>query len=133
MIVSIQVWLYLTAIGGVENDKRQGIFLSLYRMNSPITGSQTHVACFYIQNGNLREAMNIVEKLVQVNASRQLQYYDLLLDLASRLGDTDKLGELIPKILNSSYNADVLFQFSQMLDDRGFTQHAIAMALKASH
>ena len=90
-----------------------------------------NTAALYIQTGNIREAMNIVEKLAQVDASKQLQYYELMLELATQLGDMDKLRKLIPKILNSSYSADVLYQFSNMLDDRGFTQHAITFALKA--
>ncbi len=90
-----------------------------------------NVACLYIQNGNIQEAMNIVEKLAQVDTSKQLQYYDLMLQLATHLKDTNKLKQLIPKVLNSSYNAEVLLGFSETLDDRGFTQHAITIALKA--
>ena len=90
-----------------------------------------NAACLYIQNGNVQEAMNIVEKLAQVDTSKQLQYYDLMLQLATHLNDTNKLKQLIPKILNSSYNAEVLLRFSETLDDRGFSQHAITIALKA--
>ncbi len=91
-----------------------------------------NLALLYMQTGNISEARNILEKLAQVPTHQQQQYYALMLELATRSRDTDALEVLMPKILNASYNAEDLYQFSQTLDENGSTHHAITLARKAA-
>ena len=84
-----------------------------------------------IQTGEFREALVMLEDLVEREPRNRRQYYDLLLQLAVHTGDAVTIRDLIAKILNSPTGAQELYDFSQSLQDAGFTQYAIAAAKKA--
>ena len=84
-----------------------------------------------IQTGKHKEATELLENLVVTEPRNRKQYQDLLLQLAIHTGDTIAIRELMSKLLSSPIGATELYQYSQKLQDAGFTQYAIAAAKKA--
>ena len=84
-----------------------------------------------IQTGQHGTALRLLDELAGADPRNRRQYYNLTLQLASHIGDTVKVRELITKVLNSSGDARELYQFSQKLQEGGLTQYAIAVAKKA--
>ena len=84
-----------------------------------------------IQTGQHGTALRLLDELAGADPRNRRQYYNLTLQLASHIGETVKVRELITKVLNSSGDARELYQFSQKLQEGGLTQYAIAVAKKA--
>ncbi len=84
-----------------------------------------------IQTGEHKVATELLENLVATEPRNRKQYQDLLLQLFIRTGDTVAIRELMSKMLSSPIGGTELYQFSQILQDAGFTQYAIAAAKKA--
>ena len=84
-----------------------------------------------IQSGKHAIALKSLTGLAEVDPRNRKQYYELTLQLAAQAGDTVAVRELVTKVLNSPSGARELYQFSQTLQEHGFTQHAIAIAKKA--
>lgn len=90
-----------------------------------------NTALLYLEINKIDVALEIVEELAQVDTRNKQKHYDLILQLASRIGDTERLNNLIPKVLNSQFNAEDLLQLSYTLQEGGYSQHAITIAKKA--
>ena len=84
-----------------------------------------------IQTGEHATALELLHGLVEVDPRNRKQYYELTLQLAAQTGDTVAVRELVTKVLNSPSGARELYQFSQILQQNGLTQYAIAVAKKA--
>ena len=84
-----------------------------------------------IQTGAHAAALELLDGLVEADPRNRKQYYELTLQLAAQTGDTVAVRELTTKVLNSPSGARELYQFSQILQQNGLTQHAIAVAKKA--
>ena len=85
-----------------------------------------------IQTGEHATALELLHGLVEVDPRNRKQYYELTLQLAAQTGDTVAVRELVTKVLNSPSGARELYQFSQILQQNGLTQYAIAVAKKAA-
>ena len=85
-----------------------------------------------IQTGQHAAALDLLEELAGVDARNRRQYYDLTLQLATHIGDTVTVRELMTKVLNSPLGVRELYQFSHKLQQSGLTQYAIAVAKKAT-
>ena len=90
-----------------------------------------NAALLYIQTENIDKALYIFEELAQVDTKNRVKHYDLMTQLATRIGETETLEKLIPSVLNSQFKAEALLQLSYTLQEGGFYQHAIAIAEKA--
>ena len=84
-----------------------------------------------IQTGAHATALELLDGLVEADPRNRKQYYELTLQLAAQTGDTVAVRELATKVLNSPSGARELYQFSQILQQNGLTQYAIAVAKKA--
>ena len=84
-----------------------------------------------IQTGAHAAALELLDGLVEADPRNRKQYYELTLQLAAQTGDTVAVRELATKVLNSPSGARELYQFSQILQQNGLTQYAIAVAKKA--
>ena len=84
-----------------------------------------------IQTGKHATALELLDGLVEADPRNRKQYYELTLQLAAQTGDTVAVRELVTKVLNSPSGARELHQFSQILQQNGLTQYAIAVAKKA--
>ena len=84
-----------------------------------------------IQTGEHAAALELLDGLVEADPRNRKQYYELTLQLAAQTGDTVAVRELATKVLNSPSGARELYQFSQILQQNGLTQYAIAVAKKA--
>ena len=83
------------------------------------------------QTGQHETALALLEELAEVEPRNRRQYYDLMLQVAMRTGDSNSVRELVTKLLNSPSGVRELHQFSEKLHDAGFKQHAVAVAKKA--
>ncbi|MYB01065.1 tetratricopeptide repeat protein [Candidatus Poribacteria bacterium] len=84
-----------------------------------------------IQAGQHAAAFKLITGLAEADPRNRKQYHELTLQLAVQTGDTVAVRELVTKVLNSPSGARELYQFSQMLQQNGLTQYAIAIAKKA--
>ncbi len=114
-----------------SRDKAQEILSSLQKGFPDDLTLKLNTAIVSIQTGKFREALMMLEALAEAEPRNRRQYYDLMLQLAIHTGDTVTLRELMAKLLNSPTGTQELYQFSQNLQDAGFTQYAIAAAKKA--
>ncbi|MDE0315696.1 MAG: tetratricopeptide repeat protein [Candidatus Poribacteria bacterium] len=114
-----------------ERDKAQEILSSLQKDFPDDLTLKLNAAIVSIQTGKFRDAFMMLEDLAEAEPRNRRQYNDLLLQLAIHTGDTVKLRELMAKLLNSPTGTQELYQFSQNLQDAGFTQYAIAAGKKA--
>ena len=90
-----------------------------------------NAALLNIETNKIDEALEIVEELAQVDTRNKPKHYDMMLQLASRVGESETINNLIPKVLNSQFNAEDLLQLSYTLQESGYSQHAITIAKKA--
>lgn len=114
-----------------NRDKAQQILAAIQKELPDDLTLKLNTAIVSIQTGNYKDASIMLEELVEAEPRNRMQYYDLLLQLAIQSGDTVSLRNLMGKFLNSQTGAQELYQFSQKLQDAGFTQYAIAAGKKA--
>ena len=114
-----------------KREKAQEILSILQKEFPDDLTLKLNTAFVSIQTGKFREALIMLEELAEREPRNRSQYYDLLMQLAIQTGDTLTLRELTAKILNSPISAQELYGYSQILQEAGFTQYAIATAKKA--
>ena len=114
-----------------KRDQAQEVLSTLQKEFPDDLTLKLNTAFVSIQTGEFREALVMLADLAEREPRNRRQYYDLLLQLAIHTGDTVTLRDLIAKILNSPTGAQELYDFSESLQDAGFTQYAIAAAKKS--
>jgi tetratricopeptide (TPR) repeat protein len=114
-----------------KRDKAQEILSALQREFPDDLTLKLNTVFASIQTGQHRTALELLDELAGVDPRNRRQYYNLTLQLASHIGDTVKVRELVTKVLNSPGEARELYQFSQKLQEGGFTQYASPIAKKA--
>ena len=114
-----------------KRDKAQEVLSGLQKEFPEDLTLKLNTVFASIQTGQHGVALELLDELAAGDPRNRRQYYNLTLQLASHIGDTVKVRELITKLLNSPGGARELYQFSQKLQQGGLTQYAIAVAKKA--
>ena len=113
-----------------QRDKAQEILSALQKEFSDDLTLKVNTFFTAIQTGQHETALALLEELVEVEPRNRRQYYDLMLQVAMRTGNSSRVRELVTKLLNSPSGVRELHQFSEKLHDAGFTQSAVAVAKK---
>jgi tetratricopeptide (TPR) repeat protein len=113
-----------------QRDKAQEILSALQKEFSDDLTLKVNTFFTAIQTGQHETALALLEELVEVEPRNRRQYYDLMLQVAMRTGDSNRVRELVTKLLNSPSGVRELHQFSEKLHDAGFKQSAVAVAKK---
>ena len=114
-----------------QRDKAQEILSALQAEFSDDLTLKINTFFAATQTGQHETALALLEELAEVEPRNRRQYYDLMLQVAMRTGDSNSVRELVTKLLNSPSGVRELHQFSEKLHDAGFKQHAVAVAKKA--
>ena len=113
-----------------KRDKAQEILSALQKEFSDDLTLKVNTFFTAIQTGQHETALALLEELVEVEPRNRRQYYDLMLQVTMRTGNSSRVRELVTKLLNSPSGVRELHQFSEKLHDAGFTQSAVAVAKK---
>ena len=113
-----------------QRDKAQEILSALQKEFSDDLTLKINTFFTAIQTGQHETALALLEELVEVEPRNRRQYYDLMLQVAMRTGNSNRVRELVTKLLNSPSGVRELHQFSEKLHDAGFKQSAVAVAKK---
>ena len=113
-----------------QRDKAQEILSVLQKEFSDDLTLKVNTFFTAIQTGQHETALALLEELVAVEPRNRRQYYDLMLQVAMRTGNSNRVRELVTKLLNSPSGVRELHQFSEKLHDAGFKQSAVALAKK---
>ena len=113
-----------------QRDKAQEILSALQKEFSDDLTLKVNTFFTAIQTGQHETALALLEELVEVEPRNRRQYYDLMLQVAMRTGNSNRVRELVTKLLNSPSGVRELHQFSEKLYDAGFKQSAVAVAKK---
>ena len=113
-----------------QRDKAQEILSALQKEFSDDLTLKVNTFFTAIQTGQHETALALLEELVAVEPRNRRQYYDLMLQVAMRAGNSSRVRELVTKLLNSPSGVRELHQFSEKLHDAGFKQSAVAVAKK---
>ena len=114
-----------------QRDKAQEVLSTLQKEFPEDLTLKLNTIFASIQAGQQATALELLAGLVETDPRNRKQYYELTLQLAAQIGDTIAVRELVTKVLNSPSGARELYQFSQILQQNGLTQYAIAIAKKA--
>ena len=114
-----------------QRDKAQEVLSALQREFPDDLTLKLNTVFASIRTGQHGVALELLDELAGVDPRNRRQYYNLALQLASHIGDTVRVREMITKVLNSPDGARQLYQFSQQLQQSGLTQYAIVVAKKA--
>ena len=114
-----------------QRDKAQEVLSTLQKEFPEDLTLKLNTIFASIQAGQQATALELLAGLVETDPRNRKQYYELTLQLAAQIGDTVAVRELVTKVLNSPSGARELYQFSQILQQNGLTQYAIAIAKKA--
>ena len=113
-----------------QRDKAQEILSALQKEFSDDLTLKVNTFFTAIQTGQHETALALLEELVAVEPRNRRQYYDLMLQVAMRTGNSNRVRELVTKLLNSPSGVRELHQFSEKLHEAGFKQSAVAVAKK---
>ena len=113
-----------------QRDKAQEILSALQKEFSDDLTLKVNTFFTAIQTGQHETALALLDELVAVEPRNRRQYYDLMLQVAMRTGNSSRVRELVTKLLNSPSGVRELHQFSEKLHEAGFKQSAVAVAKK---
>ena len=114
-----------------QRDKAQEVLSALQKEFSDDLTLKINTFFTAIQHWATRNSsMALLEELVEVEPRNRRQYYDLMLQVAMRSGNSSRVRELVTKLLNSPSGVRELHQFSEKLHEAGFKQSAVAVAKK---
>jgi len=114
-----------------KREKAQEILAQIQRENPDDLTLKLNAAFVSINTGKHREAIDLLSQIADEDPRHRGRYYDLILQLATYMGDTVKIREVLSKLLSSFATERELYQYSRKLQQGGLTQYAIAAAKKA--
>ena len=114
-----------------QRDEAQAVLAALQKEFPEDLTLKLNTIFAAIQAGQHAAAFKLITGLAEADPRNRKQYHELTLQLAVQTGDTIAVRDLVTKVLNSPSGARELYQFSQILQQNGLTQHAIAIAKKA--
>ena len=94
-----------------QRDKAQEILSALQKEFSDDLTLKVNTFFTAIQTGQHETALALLEELVEVEPRNRRQYYDLMLQVAMRTGNSNRVRELVTKLLNSPSGVRELHQF----------------------
>ena len=84
-----------------QRDKAQEILSALQKEFSDDLTLKVNTFFTAIQTGQHETALALLEELIEVEPRNRRQYYDLMLQVAMRTGNSSRVRELVTKLLNS--------------------------------
>ncbi len=114
-----------------EREKAQEILVALQKEFPKDLSLKLNTVFISIQTGQNAGTLRLLEELSNTDPSNRSYYYNLILKLAIKSGNTVVVRDLITDLLKTPSSARELYTVSEQLQNAGYTQHASAIMNKA--
>ncbi len=113
-----------------EREKAQEILVSLQKEFPNDLSLKLNTVFISIQTGQNAGTFKLLEELSNTDPSNRNHYYNLILKLAIKSGNTVVVRDLITNLLKTPSSARELYSISKQLQNAGYIQHASAIMNK---